>query len=104
MKKVGLDKIIKIGFVSSVFIFVVGVGFKLYLCSSLAVRNSELEQASVKKQQLEKDILKLSFEDSHLSSIAFVEVKAKSMGFVEMTDRLISINPNAPIKVAALTR
>ena len=104
MKKVGLDKLIKIGFIASIFMFVVGVGFKLYLCSSLAVKNSELEQAFVKKQQLDKDMLELGFEDSHLSSISLVEAKAKSMGFVEMTDRLISINPNAPIKVAALTR
>lgn len=104
MIKKSSEKLFKITFLVSVFLFVASVGFKLYLCSSLAVKNSELEQAFLQRKSLEEKISKLAFEDSNISSIELVEAKAKEMGFVEMTDRLLSINPEASIQVAVLTQ
>jgi len=38
----------------------------------------------------------------NLSSIDLVEKKAKDMGFIEMSERLGSIDSNAPVQVAVL--
>jgi|GEM_PF-1605579 len=103
MKNKG-NKLFKITFALSIFLFTSSVICKLYLCSSLAIKNSELEEAFTYRKQLEEQISKLSFENSNLSSIDLVEKKAKSMGFVEMTEKLLSINPGAPIQVAVLKR
>ncbi len=94
--------IFKIGFILAVFLFMSSMGCKLYLCSSLAVKNGDLEEAIATKKDLEKDISRLSFENSNLSSIDLVEKKAKDMGFIEMSERLASIDPNAPVQVAVL--
>jgi len=98
------NKLFKLTFILSTLLFIFSVGLKLYLCSSLAIKNSELEEAFNYKKQLEEQISKLSFDNSNLSSIDLVEKKAKSMGFVEMTEKLLSINPEAPIQVAVLQR
>jgi len=94
--------IFKLSFVFATFLFLSCVVCKLYLCSSLAVKNSELENTINAKKQLEKEISKLSFENSTLSSIDAVERKAREMGFIDMSERLSSIDPNAPIQVAVL--
>jgi hypothetical protein len=98
------EKLFKITFILSTVILIASICFKLGLCSSLAVKNSELEDAFVYKKGLEDTILALSIEDSNLSSIEYVESRAKAIGFIEMTDKMLSINPEAPIQVAVLTQ
>jgi len=106
MKRLRLKKenIVKIGFIFSVFLFVLSASFKLYLCGSLAIKNSELEKAFTYQRSLEEKISELSFIDSGLSSISSIETRAKKLGFVEMSGRILSINPEAPVQVAALNQ
>ncbi|MFZ2663891.1 MAG: hypothetical protein WAX66_00815 [Patescibacteria group bacterium] len=94
--------IFKLSFILTTFMFVSSVICKLYLCSSLAVKNSELEEAINTRKQLEKEVSRLSFKNSALSSIDLVEKKARDSGFVDMSERLLSIDPNAPVQVAVL--
>lgn len=93
---------LKIAFILSIFVFVSSIGGKLYLCSVLAVKNGDLEKTIASKKEIEKEISRLSFENSNLSSIEIVEKKAKDLGFVEMSERLLSVDPSAPIQVAVL--
>jgi cell division protein FtsL len=99
-----IKKIIKFSFVFSVFLFAVSLGTKLYLCSSLAVKNNDLEQAFLQRKSLEEEISKLSYVDSTLSAISSIEIRARQIGFVEMTERVLAIDPSAPVQVAALNQ
>lgn len=103
MKKTKSEKLFKLIFFFSAFLFVLSIGLKLYLCGSLAVKNDEFEKSFYTQKEIEKEIEKLSFENSSLSCISYLEQKAKEMGFVEMTQRLISIDLNSPSQVAVLT-
>lgn len=103
-KTLKINKIIRMSFLASAVLFVLSVGFKLYLCGSLAVKNNDLEQAFLQKQKLSEDISKLTYIDSKLSSISSVEERAKQLGFVEMTSRILSLNPDVPAQVAALNQ
>lgn len=104
MIKIKSERFFKIIFIFSVITFVSSVGFKLYLCNSMAVKNGEFERAFLAQQEMEKYVEKLSFESAALSSISYVEGKSREMGFVEMTEKLISIDPSAPVQVASLTQ
>ena len=87
-------------FVLSLIIFVVSAGLRVYFCNTLAVKNSDLRQAFDKKASLEKEVSLLKFEDSNLSAMNLVEQKATGLGFVKMEDRLLSLDPIAPVQVA----
>ena len=100
MIKARSEKLFKFIFVISIFVFISSVGFKLYLCNSMTVKNGKFEQVFVRRKMMEEELEKLRFENSALSSISYLEEKSKEMGFVEMSERLISIDPNAPIQVA----
>lgn len=55
------------------------------------------------KSELEKEISRLGFIDTSMSSLSYVEDRAKDLGFVEMKSRLLSLDPKAPVQVAALS-
>jgi hypothetical protein len=95
-------KIISFAFTFSIVLFVLSLGAKIYFCGSLAVKNSDLEQAFYQRKQLVEKISKLSYIDSTLSAIGNVEKRARQIGFVDMTGTLLSIDPSAPVQVAAL--
>lgn len=104
MIKVKSEKLFKIIFFISIFSFISSIGCKLYLCNSLAVKNGEFERAFILKNNIDKEIEKLSYDNSTLSSISYIEDRAKEMGFIEMNNRLLSIDPNTSVQVAALTQ
>lgn len=103
-KLLKVKKIIRLSFISSIVLFALSFGAKIYLCGSLTVRNSDLEQAFLQRKQLAEEISKLSYIDSTLSAISNVERQARQIGFVEMTDRILAIDPSAPVQVAALNQ
>ena len=103
-KSLKTKKIIGLGFTFSVVLFVLSLGAKIYLCGSLAVKNSDLEQAFVQRKKLEEEISKLSYIDSTLSAISSIEKQARQIGFVEMTGRVLAIDLSAPVQVAALNQ
>ncbi|MBU0534962.1 MAG: hypothetical protein ABIJ82_03510 [Patescibacteria group bacterium] len=103
-KSLKAKKIIRLSFISSIVLFVLSLGAKIYLCGSLAVRNSDLEQAFLQRKRLEEEISKLSYIDSTLSAISSIEKQAKQIGFVEMTERVLAIDPSAPVQVAVLNQ
>lgn len=96
--------LIKAPFIISCVLFVLSFSVKIYLCGSLVVKNSDLEQAFLRRSKLEEEISKLSYIDSTLSAISTIEKQAKLAGFVEMTDRVLAIDPSAPVQVAVLTQ
>ena len=104
IKSLKMKKIVRFSFIISVVIFTLSLGMKIYMCGSLAVRNSDLEQAFLQRKQLGEEISKLSYIDSTLSAISAVEAKAKQLGFVEMTERVLAIDPSAPVQVAVLNQ
>ncbi len=102
MTKIKSERIFKKVFFLSMVAFVSCVGLKFYLCNSITVKNSELDEAFKKKAQIEENIERLNTEDAKLSSLTFVEKRARELGFVEMTDRLARIDLDAPAQVALL--
>lgn len=103
-KLLKVKKIIRLSFIFSIMLFALSFGVKVYLCGSLTVRNSDLEQAFLQRKKLEEEISKLSYIDSTLSAIGGIEKQAKQIGFIEMTERVLAIDPSAPIQVAALNQ
>lgn len=103
-KSLKAKNIIRFGFISSIVLFTLSLGAKIYLCGNLAVRNSDLEQAFLQRNKLEEEISRLSYIDSTLSAISSVEKQAMQIGFVEMTERVLAIDPSAPVQVAVLNR
>jgi hypothetical protein len=96
------NKINKTVLLSSLVIFSLSLLTKFYLCGSMNIQNGRLQEMFTKKNELEKEISRLGFLDSSMSSLSYVEDRAKSLGFVEMKSRLLSLDPKAPIQVAAL--
>ena len=77
--------------------------FRVYCSNILAIKNTELRNFSLKKIDLEKEVSKLDYIDSGLSSLSSLEEKARTLGFVDQTDSLVSLNPDSPTSVAALS-
>jgi len=96
------NKIYKTVLVSSLAIFFLSLLVKFYLCGSMNIQNGKLQAMFIQKSELEKEISRLSFIDTSLSSLSYVELRAKSLGFVEMNSRLLSLDPRAPVQVAAI--
>ena len=96
------NKIYKTVLVSSLVIFSLSLLAKFYLCGSMNIQNGKLQAMFTQKSELEKEISRLSFVDSSMSSLSYVEDKAKSLRFVEMKSRLLSLDPKAPVQVAAV--
>ena len=104
LKSLKIRKIVKLSFALSAVFFILSLGAKIYLCGSLAVRNSDLEQAFSQRKTLEEEISKLSYIDSTLSSIISIEKQAKQIGFIDMTERVLAIDLSAPVQVAVLNQ
>ena len=96
------QKLIKALFTFSICVFAISAVSKIYLCSSLAVKNATLKECFHKKKALTKEISDLTFEDSSLSSIKNVEQKAYDLGFIKMETRLQALDTTAPVQVASL--
>ena len=104
MKQSQKDKYLKLTMILSGFIFVFSLCSKFVFCGLTTVENNKVQDIFSKKNELEKEISRLSYVDSSLSSISYIEEKARSLGFIPMSTRLVSIDPKAPIQVAALSR
>lgn len=96
------NKIYKTVLISSLAIFLVSLIVKFYLCGSMNIQNGKLQAMFIQKSELEKEISRLNFVDTSMSSLSYVEEKSKSLGFVEMKSRLLSLDPKAPVQVAAI--
>ena len=103
MMKRKADKILKLTFLFSALVFVSSVGVKFYLCNSITVKNGQLEQAFLKRNEIEEDIEILESQRAFLSSIEHLERRAMELGFVAMDKNLISLDLNAPAQVALVT-
>ncbi len=90
-------------YILTLFILFGGILFRVYCSNVLAVKNTELKELSIKKIELEKEISKLEYMESELSSLVSVEGKARALGFVDQTEALLSLNPDSPAPVAALS-
>ena len=88
----------------SFIIFICTISFRLFVCNDFAIKNTELSDHFIKREELEKEISSLKYTDSQLASLIIVEEKAKELGFVEMESLLIALDPTAPARVAALTQ
>jgi Tfp pilus assembly protein PilO len=97
-----LDKLFKTLFVLSIVFFVSTLGYKFYLCSSITVKNEELEQAFSMKKDIEEDISRLKAVNSSLSSISYIEKRSSELGFIKMDARLISLDLDSPTQVALI--
>ena len=86
----------------SLVVFFLSLLAKFYLSGSMNIQNGKLQAMFTQKNELEKEISRLSFIDSSMSSLSYIEVRAKSLGFVELKSRLLSLDPRAPIQVAAI--
>ena len=98
------NKFCKTFLVLSIFLFAIGALTKMFLSTNIAIKSGELKNLFEQKSQLEKEVSKLSYENASISSITSVEERAKKLGFVEMKDRLLSLDPHAPIQVASLQK
>ena len=96
------DKIYKVILTASIILFVLSLTAKFALCGSVSIKNNKLQKLFSQRSELEKEISRLSYIDSTMSSLSYVEGKAKDLGFVEMKSRLLSLDPKAPVQVAAL--
>jgi len=96
------NKIYKIVLMSSLIIFSLSLCAKFSLCGSMNIKNGKLQAMFIQKSELEKEISRLSYVDSSMSSLSYVEDRAKNLGFVEMKSRLLSLDPKAPVQVAAI--
>ena len=94
------EKIFKVTFILSIFIFFSSIGLKFYLCNSVTVSNDQLEQALVKRADIQEDMEILDVQRASLSSISYLENRDKELGFIEMESNVISLNLDAPTQVA----
>jgi hypothetical protein len=85
-------------------IFFLSLCSKLFLCGLMTVKNGEVQDIIAKRSGLEKEVSRLGYVDSTLSSLAYVEERAAVLGFTDMNARLNSLDPKAPVQVAALSR
>lgn len=97
-----LDKLFKTFFVLSIVFFVSTLVYKFYQCSSVTIKNEELEQAFSIKKDIEEDISRLKAVNSSLSSISYVEKRSSELGFIKMDAKLISLDLNSPTQVALI--
>lgn len=95
-------KIYKTVLITSLIIFLLSICVKFSLCGSMNVKNGKLQEMFSQKSELEKEISRLSYIDSSMSSLSYVETKARDLGFMEMEARLLSLDPKAPVQVAAI--
>lgn len=100
--KYKLDKIFKTLFALSIVFFVSTLFYKFYQCSSITIKNEELEQAFSIKKDIEEDISRLKAVNSSLSSISYVEKRSSELGFVKMDAKLISLDLDSPTQVALI--
>lgn len=100
--KYKIDKIFKTLFVLSTVFFVSTLVYKFYQCSSVTIKNEELEQAFSIKKDIEEDISRLKAVNSSLSSISYIEKKSAELGFIEMNGKLISLDLDSPTQVALI--
>ena len=96
------DKIYKTILTVSIILFALSITTKFALCGSVSIKNNKLQELFAQRNDLEKEISRLSYIDSTMSSLSYVEDRAKGLGFVEMKSRLLSLDPKAPVQVAAL--
>lgn len=96
------NKIYKSILILSLIIFLLSLCTKFSLSGSMNIKNGKLQEIFMQKSELEKEISRLSYIDSTMSSLSYVEAKAKNLGFVEMKVRLLSLDPKAPVQVAAI--
>jgi len=100
--KYKIDKIFKTLFVLSTVFFVSTLVYKFYQCSSVTIKNEELEQAFSIKKDIEEDISRLKAVNLSLSSISYIEKKSAELGFIKMDARLISLDLDSPTQVALI--
>ena len=94
----------KITFFTSLVIFALALGTKLFLCGFLAVKNGELEDTFIARDCLKKEISTLRYENSRLSRIESIEERARQVDFIEMEENLLSLDVSAPTQVAVITQ
>ncbi|HNS71212.1 MAG TPA: hypothetical protein PKK07_00635 [bacterium] len=70
----------------------------------MAIDNTKLQNMFSERNSIEKEISFLAYIDSSLSSINEIERKALQIGFVPIESRLISLDIEAPVQVASLSR
>ena len=95
-----MSKRLKYCCVVSFSVFLVTLGFDLYVSNRATIKGKDLQGLYVEKEQLEKDIALLKYEDSNLSSLVYVQQRARDIGFVEMKDPLATISS---LPLASLT-
>ena len=100
--KYKIDRIFKTLFVLSIVFFVSTLVYKFYQCSSVTIKNEELEQAFSIKKDIEEDISRLKAVNLSLSSISYIEKKSAELGFIKMDARLISLDLVSPTQVALI--
>lgn len=65
-------------------IFIVSLGFQLFISNKYAVKGMEMLKLKNRKDVLASEILNMQLEASSISSLMYVEEKAKELGFVEL--------------------
>jgi len=98
------ERIYKIAIIILALFFVISLICKFILCNSMAIDNTKLQNMFSERNSIEKEISFLAYVDSSLSSINEIERKALQIGFVPIESRLISLDIEAPVQVASLSR
>jgi cell division protein FtsL len=103
IKEIRILKLSRTFSLLSFLILTATIIFRIYTSNQVAVKNEDLKEYYIKRDQLEKELSRLEYIDSTLSSLTEIEVKAKEMGFEELNDTLLTIDTSSPIPVAALS-
>ena len=82
---------------------IISIVFRIYSANIIVVKNSELKTLNTRKSDLEREVSRLSYVDSTYSTLSDIEKKARSLGFTDYSESLLSLNPNSPIPVAAIS-
>jgi len=104
MNKTKKEKIYRLALSLSISLFILSLCTKFVLCGLTTIENGKVQDIFSQKVALEKELSRLSYVDSTLSTISYIEDKAHSLGFTNMDSRLNSLDPKAPIQMAALSR
>ncbi|HLD50892.1 hypothetical protein A3K34_02880 [candidate division WWE3 bacterium RIFOXYC1_FULL_40_10] len=104
IKKINIDstKLIKSVYKASIVMFVLCIGIRLVISSTITVGNEELAGLRAEKLELEKQISGLTYVNSEKASLKSIEDRAGSLGFVELTEKISSIDVSFQSKVASL--
>jgi cell division protein FtsL len=87
----------------SLLILVTSIIFRIYSSNQIAVKNEDLKEYYVKREQLEKELSRLEYVNSTLSSLTEIEIKARAAGFIDLNETLLSIDTKSPVPVASLS-